>query len=171
MYGDFRMKEYLLFVVCACAAWAVHAACPSWPSAERFVLKGDEATDTRTGLTWKRCSEGQSWSGTTCTSYVTAHTHEQALALTKAASTTQSASGWRLPSVKELASLTDKGCNDPAIDTTVFPATPSNAFWSSSPYVYSGISQGAWSVSFGTGGVSGLSRYGGYPVRLVRSTQ
>jgi hypothetical protein len=155
--------------VLASTALTAHAACPSWPTAERFVQSGAEVTDQRTGLTWQRCSAGQSWSGSTCTGTATGHTHEAALALAKAANPSQTANGWRLPNVKELASLADKGCQSPAIDSTAFPATPSNWFWSSSPYV--GDSSNAWVVSFDNGYVNSNARGGSGHVRLVRASQ
>lgn len=146
------------------AAWA--QTCPSWPTADRFTINGAEVTDKRTGLIWKRCSEGQSWSGSTCTGSATTHTHEGALALAQS----QAATGWRLPNVKELASLADKGCQNPAIDSTAFPNTPSYGYWSSSPYV--GDASGAWIVYFYDGSVGYYgSRLDGYHVRLVRASQ
>lgn len=72
--------------------------------------------------------------------------------------------------MKELTSLADKGCQSPAIDSTAFPATPSNWFWSSSPYV--GNSYSAWSVNFNNGYVNySLRLNGSYHVRLVRASQ
>ena len=133
-----------------------------------YSTAGDEVTDTKTGLAWRRCSEGQTWSGTTCTGTAATYTHEQALAHAKAQA---GAAGWRLPNVKELASLVDKTRFDPAIDTTAFPATPPNRYWSSTPYaVYSGR---AWYVYFLGGAVSSGSydtgyRSYSYHVRLVR---
>jgi Protein of unknown function (DUF1566) len=91
------------------------------------------------------------------------------LARAKSANTADSATGWRLPNVKELASLADKGCQSPAIDSTAFPSTPSSWYWSSSPYV--GYSGNAWNVGFGGGLVSGYNRYGSSQVRLVRASQ
>jgi Protein of unknown function (DUF1566) len=138
---------------------ASNAACPSL--AGRFTVSGAEVTDSRTGLIWARCSAGQSLSGTACTGTANTYTHEQALTYAK------SQSGWRLPNVKELAGLADKGCQNPAIDSsTAFPNTVSSAYWSSSPYVVH--SDSAWVVNFDGGTVYRTYRsYGGY-VRLVR---
>lgn len=164
-----RLAAVLATLLLAPTAWA--QTCPSWPTADRFTLNGAEVTDKRTGLIWKRCSEGQSWSGSTCTGKATIHTHEAALALAKAANTSDSPSGWRLPNVKELASLADKGCQSPAIDSTAFPATPSEWYWTSSPYV--GNSSYAWFVFFYWGHVSSGSNRSGSSVhvRLVRTSQ
>lgn len=164
------MKEYVTWASLACASIIAEAACPTWPTAERFTLNGAEVVDSRTSLTWKRCSEGQSWSGNTCTGSATTHTHGAALTLAKTANPSQTATGWRLPNAKELASLADKGCQNPAIDSTAFPITPSGWFWSSSPYV--GASYSAWGVDLFGGTVAGLySREFNVHVRLVRTSQ
>jgi hypothetical protein len=74
---------------------------------------------------------------------------------------------WRFPNVKELSSITDKTRNNPAIDVTAFPSTPSNEFWTSTPYA--GDSSLAWNVGFDIGyvGGSGVRNDAGH-VRLVR---
>ncbi len=144
------------------------AACPSWPTATRFKISADgtEVTDTRTNHIWARCSVGQTWSGTTCTGTVSTFTHEAAL------TTAQARSGWRLPNVKELASLADRGCQSPAIDVTAFPNTPSLAatkifYWTSSPYLSDATK--ALGISFtDTGGIDFSSRSTLNSVRLVR---
>ena len=38
---------------------------------------------------------------------------------------------WRLPSMIELISILDLDRSEPAIDATLFPSTPADAFWSS----------------------------------------
>ena len=158
--------------LCVCAVLPQYgwSACPSIPTATRFEISGAEVTDLQTGLIWKRCSEGQSWSGSTCTGNAATYSHEQALAQAKTQNSTGSASGWRLPHVKELSRLADRGCNLPTIDSTAFPGTPSTSYWSSSSYVSNtGL---AWDVYFGNGDVGrngGRYYYGA--VRLVRSTQ
>jgi hypothetical protein len=159
----------LLAASLSAAALSAHAACPSWPTADRFTISGDEVTDKRTGLVWKRCSEGQTLSGSSCTGTAASYTHEQALARAKSANTADSPTGWRLPNVKELASLADKGCQSPAIDSTAFPSTPSSWYWSSSPYV--GYSASAWFVRFFNGDVNSYGRGYGSRVRLVRASQ
>lgn len=128
-----------------------------------YSADGTEVTDSTTGLIWQRCSAGQSWSsGTvTCNGTAATYTHEAALSFAK----TQT--GWRLPNVKELSSITDKTRINPAIDVTAFPATPASWFWTSTPYAEAGSS--AWHVGFSDGGV--YSHYGRNHtlyVRLVR---
>jgi hypothetical protein len=129
---------------------------------------GQEVTDTKTGLIWRRCAEGMTASGGTCTGTASAFTHEAALtrASTQATST---GVAWRLPNVKELSSIADKSRSNPAIDTVAFPATPANWFWSSSPYV--GYADYAWVVYFSVGYVGDYGRSDTYYVRLVRAGQ
>lgn len=138
------------------------------PSAEgRYIISADgtEVTDYYTNLVWQRCSEGQSWSvaASTCTGKAATHTHDVALMLAQ----TKYGYDWRLPNIKELASIVDrtKGGN-PAIDAAAFPATPSSWFWSASPHAgYPGY---FWFINFYNGYDS--SDYGNraYHVRLVR---
>ncbi|MFZ2990944.1 DUF1566 domain-containing protein [Ideonella sp.] len=161
------LGRWLALPLLAGLAQAALAACPSWPTAERYevLAGGAEVRDTRTGLVWARCSVGQAWSGSTCTGSATGFTHEAALAF----ASTQS--GWRLPNRRELSSLADKGCLNPAIDGAAFPSTPSSIYWSSSPYV--GNASSAWYVSFSYGGdVNDSGRLNSsFAVRLVRASQ
>ncbi len=124
---------------------------------------GSEVTDQKTGLIWRRCTEGLSWDGATCAGTPTAFTHEAALQYAAAqASTTGIA--WRLPNIKELVSIADRSKTNPAIDATAFPGTPSSAFWSATPYV--GVPSYAWYAYDGT--VLGYYRVDSHYIRLVR---
>ncbi len=122
---------------------------------------GEEVTDNNTGLVWRRCSEGQTWNGITCTGSASLYDYEQALALA------QTQTGWRLPTKEELSSIVDHSRSNPAIDHAVFPGTAvEGGYWSSSPYA--GYAGSAWVVLFSYGSVgSGYRGDSGY-VRLVR---
>ena len=64
-------------------------------------------------------------------------------------------SDWRLPKLIELLSIADFTRSGPAIDTTsAFPGTPSDRFWTSTPYV--GKPGWVWHVDFGDGWSSGF---------------
>ncbi len=78
-------------------------------------------------------------------------------------------SDWRLPTIKELASIVHLGKYNPAIDETYFPNTQSSSYWSSSTYAYS--TGYAWYVDFSDG--YGYCNYksGSYYVRAVRGGQ
>jgi hypothetical protein len=58
-------------------------------------------------------------------------------------------SDWRLPSLIELYSIVDAGQSNPSIDSTYFPKTPVDWYWSSSPQAGSTVN--VWSVFFGIG--------------------
>jgi len=143
---------------------------PVAASAQPYTIStdGSEVTDQKTGLIWRRCSEGMSWNGTTCAGTASTYTHEAALQRA-AAQASSTGVAWRLPNIKELTSIADKSRSNPAIDTTAFPATPANWFWSASPDV--GGSNYAWFVYFYYGGVDGNGRDSSYYVRLVRAGQ
>lgn len=96
-------------------------------SADRFSYSssGSEVTDNATGLTWRRCAEGMTWSGSTCTGSAATYTHEGAL---QQAQSQSSGQNWRLPNVKELSSIVDDRRISPAIDPVAFPNTPGNWF-------------------------------------------
>jgi Protein of unknown function (DUF1566) len=152
----------LVLIMTACIAGVAQAA-------YSYSADGSEVIDSATGLTWRRCSEGMTWSGSTCTGTAATYTHEQALLRGKSEATA-SGKAWRVPNVKELSSITKLGVSiSPSIDIAAFPATPSSGFWSSSPYV--GGSYGAWGVYFSSGYVYDYYRSNSYYVRLVRASQ
>jgi PKD repeat protein len=134
---------------------------------------GSTVTHIPTGLVWKRCAEGQTWTGATCTG--SASTFSWAQALTQASTSSfADQSDWRLPNLKELRSLVEE-CTSSSINYSIFPNPPALNFWSSSPE--SGFPSHAWGVAFyrgvtGVGGESGGYTTGyPYAVRLVRAGQ
>jgi hypothetical protein len=132
---------------------------------------GSEVRDNVTGLVWQRCLAGMTWDGTTCTGTASSLTWALALdvARTATASTATAATTWRMPNHAELYSLAERACYDPAINTTWFPATPSDWAWSSSPYADS--SDIAWLVYFHFGYNDFKNKSDTNRVRLVRSSQ
>ncbi len=60
-------------------------------------------------------------------------------------------SGFRLPTVKELTTIVDASVVDPGptIDSTAFPGTPGQSFWTSTPHA--GVPGNVWTVYFGNG--------------------
>ena len=131
----------------AASSGAARAECdpakPTEPVASRFELHGDTVYDNRTGLTWMRCSYGQQWTDVgSCSGSAELMNWDSAMVLHL-----QGPTAWRLPERDELQSIVDHGCKRPAIDETVFPATPSIQYWTSTP---SGPSY-AWIIYFRTG--------------------
>ena len=75
---------------------------------------------------------------------------------------------WRLPTRAELLTLVDRSRYNPAIDTTFFPDTHNDWYWTSTACAWS--SSLAWCVDFSDGQCGGGSRGNGYSlVRAVRS--
>ena len=139
----------------------------------RYTLNYDgTVTDNDTGLMWMQCSEGQTWESNggagNCTGTATAHTWDAAFALAND-KTFAGHTDWRLPDFKELASLVAEDRYDPAINSAIFPVTPSSGFWSGSPYLH--FSSNSWLVFFDVGEDGYDDRYYDYHVRLVRSAQ
>jgi hypothetical protein len=126
------------------------------------------ATDLTTGLVWMRCSLGQKWDGKSCNGNPLIYSWGDSL---KAAVSHEFVgySDWRLPNKNELESIVESRCFSPAINTRVFPGTPSAYFWSSSPYA--AVSHAAWSVDFGYGNVIASVKSGSIYVRLVRDSE
>src|SRR4029078_13435924 len=120
-----------------CAAGNTSASAPDSTPTTDFADNGDGTiTHSNTGLIWKRCAEGQTWSGVTCTG--TSLTYDWQGALLAAASSSHAGYlDWRLPNDKELHSIVETCGYSPAINLSLFPATPPAQFWSSSTYVNS----------------------------------
>ena len=141
-------------------------------SVYEISVDGQTVTDTRTGLMWKRCSQGQNWDGNTCSGSGGTFIWDNALASAEA-STFAGYEDWRLPNIKELESLTEP-CRDTAsINDTVFPGTMNWRYWSASPRfnpntVHGYPKKAAWCLNFGPAVVQSGPRDGAYHVRLVR---
>ncbi|EOX1813916.1 DUF1566 domain-containing protein [Vibrio cholerae] len=151
-------------------------------------------TDSKTNLTWMRCSLGQQWTGNTCAGVAGGTKWDDAL---KTAMTFSYAghSDWRVPTVDELDTLVQ--CSEgrspsvrpngefvadtsgvclgdnyqrPTINIRAFPNTPGDYYWSSSPYALN--SSNAWHVGFYFGDVFRLDKSSYlFNVRLVRAGQ
>jgi len=101
---------------------------------KRFVVSpdGQEVTDRLSRLTWRRCVEGSTFDGAGCTGQPLSLTWMDTLAhaLDQARDT---GVAWRLPNVKELASLL---LHDslPHIDIEAFPGASNDILWTSSSF-------------------------------------
>lgn len=100
--------------------------------AEPFSISdnGKEVTDEATGLVWRHCPEGMTASKKACTGNAATFDHDGAV---KRANAQAKSTGiaWRLPNTDELLSIADEKRFGLAIDTTVFPGTPPEHFWTS----------------------------------------
>ncbi|MDP2903568.1 MAG: DUF1566 domain-containing protein [Methylovulum sp.] len=142
-------------------------ATPTTPTSDFIDNNDGTVTHKTTGLTWMRCVLGQTWTGSTCTGTAQTYSYAKAKALTASFA---GYSDWRLPNIAELQTIVERENISPAINTSVFPSTPTKPFWSSSPYV--GYPDYAWNVVFNSGNVGyGYGRSSSLPVRLVRASQ
>ncbi len=122
---------------------------PSQLLAGVYINNNDgTVTDTRTGLQWLRCSEGQIWELDACKGRAQAYMFSEAFQHAKnmRRKKKSGASGWRLPRKDELLSLvycssglpqnwnrSGDGCqgsfSSPAIHQTTFPNTDDSKFY------------------------------------------
>ncbi len=158
----------ILLLMQVVAAQTCNNAISADPKGSRFTLNGDEVTDTATELVWQRCSLGQTGSDCSGGSAVT-YTWRQALQVAEAERSKTGVS-WRLPNFKELLSITDGKCHNPAIDLAFFPSTLSSFYWTASPSAYpeTGVDGWSFSIEFSGGGSFHFSRSRDLYVRLVR---
>lgn len=171
MESNFLLTIQTLLILAAGCTSAEAQTCPEGAPRvapdSRYIDHGDgTVSDSRTGLMWKRCSEGQSGAG--CTGTASSQTWQQALG---SASTSSFAghTDWRLPNVKELQSLVETGCRSPSINTTHFPNTESFFYWSSTTVLAGPTTAFAFAFDIGSG--VDWSKSSAVHVRLVRAGQ
>lgn len=147
---------------------------PTTPNSD-FIDHGDgSVTHTKTGLIWKVCSEGQEYDEGNCIGDAIRYSWSESLDLAEATNFAGHAD-WRVPNIKELASLQELSCYDPAINTKYFPeiVNPDDKYlwhWSSSPLTDLAYNKFAWYISFqNSSGDFFHPKNSGGLVRLVRS--
>lgn len=154
-----------------CGIGVANAACrddipATTPTAEFTVHNGGTVTHHATGLMWMRCSLGQEWSGGSCIEEAIIYNWQSALQAAEGY-TFADYSDWRVPNIKELESIVEYSCIDTAINATIFPATRSGYYWTSSSF--GAYNFGAWSVSFIYGQDENSRKSSALSVRLVRT--
>ena len=147
-----------------------------YTKANRYRDNGNGTVkDLETNLEWMRCSLGQNLTSPTCEGQAKTYSWNDALNTGKNFKFAGH-SDWRMPTKVELEGLVlgkeeagfiwTGSLTSPTINTTYFPNTPSDWFWSSSPNA--NFSSYAWLVGFGSGS-SGLNdKSYSSNVRLVR---
>jgi hypothetical protein len=130
--------------------WATSQTClPDFDetlNVDKFVDNSNgTATDVSLGLVWMRCSLGQTWANETCNGNASELTWQQALQAAHGYEYAEQL-GWRVPNMKELASLTERSCVRPAINEFFFPNTSSDDYWTSTPSVVD--PKRAWVIAF-----------------------
>ncbi len=129
---------------------------------EDFIDNNDgTVTHKKTGLTWKRCSEGQEWDGYDCLgigkNYKTSD-------ISNITSSFANQTNWRVPNIRELLTLVEYDVSKPSINQEIFPRTPSDKFHSITKPISSPTYSRYVDFSFGHTASSSSDKY----VRLVR---
>ncbi len=134
----------------------------------KFQLNADGTVlDTTTKLMWSRCLVGQSWDSSSSTCTGTPQQLDWAEALSEAKrSTLASFTTWRLPNAKEVLTLIERSCVDPAINLTAFPASNSENMWTGTTLVSQ--PQRAWAIAMYSGKNNTKDKVTRLYVRLVR---
>jgi len=138
----------------------------------RFRDNGDgTVTDVDSKLMWMRCSSGQSWVNDQCSGQATTYNWPDAVREANQISRSGDAffNDWRVPALRDLATITDRGCENPRTNLLLFPDTPSSAFWTSTPRPGAKPEDMAFALSFGAEGVLAASKDERFYVRFVRS--
>jgi DNA-directed RNA polymerase specialized sigma24 family protein len=127
------------------------------PDPESYTDLGNGTVrDNVTCLVWQRTPAPGTYSFTSAKAYC--------------AGLTLAGGGWQLPTRIQLMSIVDPAHSGPAIDTTAFPGTPAQYFWTSSPWFVTSSPLHAWLFNFYEGMESNAGlETGTYQVRCVQS--
>ncbi len=168
-------KPFRHGVCSATLAVSLGVVWPAW-AATPFTVNGNgTVTDASTSLVWDQCPYGLT--GAACDTGSVFY-GDWPTALTKAveanAASHKGFADWRVPNKNELESIVKLDTIGlPSIDTSVFPGTPLDWFWTSTTYAPS--PSFAWIVSFVDGDIYAAKKANSNPnfnyVRLVRSGQ
>jgi len=144
---------------------------------ERFIVNSDgTVTDLEIGVMWQRCVVGTN--GANCelgseTQFTWANALKHAADLNSSGGFA-SYTDWRVPNINEISSLAEVACQDPSLNTNVFPIQLEWTLnWSSTPSdsFYGGVKDRVWLSNFAGGNFS-INGFGGrsdsYSLRLVR---
>lgn len=169
----FSIPRTVLLPLLLSGVTSAFAASQTTPDRD-FKDNGDgTVTHTTTGLTWKRCAEGQTWSNNTCVGVAGSYAFDAA---TKLTSTFAGKTDWRVPNVAELKSIVEREKRNPAVNQTMFPNGVDGVFWSSSKYHPIKFNEAplstnkkltSWAVDFRSGDDALSEVTDTYAVRLV----
>ncbi|BBN82866.1 hypothetical protein PA25_28510 [Pseudoalteromonas sp. A25] len=141
---------------------------PSTTPSERFTVNDNGTVlDSKTGLMWQVCDFGQSFDNQTkqCNSAALQLNWQQALSAGKN-SDYAGFKDWHVPNVKELASILEHRCVEPAINLAVFTSAQSDNYWTSTTAT-SQVDH-AWAYQFSDGKNNLKAKTSDIFLRLVR---
>lgn len=117
----FPAGKHLLTTALLCAVAATATAADKGNPIDHYIVyKNGTVFDSKTGLTWKRCSQNQRWSGKTCTGEAITEHYGAAY---KSSPNFVGRRDWMLPNIRELATLIYCPSGKPAF----YPWLPDNA--------------------------------------------
>ena len=120
---------------------------------------------------WMRCSSGQQRQDQRCVGaadlfgWADARRHADKVNRDGAAFFND----WRVPALRELATITDHGCENPRTNLAVFPGTPAAPYWSSTARPGENAGERVLALSFGADGVMLARKDERFHLRLVRT--
>jgi len=117
------------------------------PDGRFEVNQNGTVKDLKMDLTWMRCLVGMKWDGTSCINEPILQTWQPALQTVKNINTNTKhylyqfggVTEWRLPNIKELQSIHESACLQPALNEYAFPnigkvlGANASMVWSSTP--------------------------------------
>ncbi|MDF3126167.1 DUF1566 domain-containing protein [Rheinheimera sp. 1928-s] len=166
------MSKYFCFMLMVALPVQAAQVCYSDISTTKpissFQLNTDGTVlDTTTKLMWSRCLVGQSWDSSSRSCTGTAQQLDWSEALTESKrSALAGFSTWRLPNAKEVLTLIERSCVDPAINLTAFPASNSENMWTGTTVVNE--PDRAWAIAMYSGKNNTKEKIVRLYVRLVR---
>lgn len=137
-------------------------------ASSQFFEKEHIVRDVKSGITWLRCSVGQTWNSheQTCLGEIVKLNQQEVMIAIEQASE-QLGGSWRLPNLEELQGLVCETCEPPKIKEKYFPNVSPEAYWTHKKNFLN--KKMYWTVNFMTG--HSYSRFFGYqrlPVLLVQ---
>lgn len=167
-----RKSVCTLLLLISSAAFAAQecdtSVYPLTAPSNRYTDNGDGTViDKVTGSVWMRCALGQQWDGKSCTGDATLYTWAEIETLVDEFNLDGYAGhdDWRLPNLPEIATLTERMCKKPRLNTEIFPNTPHVAFWT---IMTKPATDMIYVMNFGEGGVEAVARTYKAPVRMLR---
>jgi len=109
----------------------LNAECISDNSRYKDIGNGT-VLDKKTNLTWMKCAFGMTWENSMCVGQSKRMEWRKAILVANYFNNYEGFAGyknWRLPTQKELESIVEKSCFQPAINQSKFPRTVSTGFW------------------------------------------